>query len=319
MIRVAAALSVVLVSASFHRTSVAAPGGSTSVLRPTPDELKRTFARHDDVELERIARRIGAPRLVALLERGSPDMQQAALSAVVLCDEGLQLLPRLVAFAGRAETPLPVAQQTLDAVRKLCERVTRNESALDELPADLPHAAVDSLAAFAAREDRPAPLRVAAVYAIGALGTLGTLTSTTQGLVPLATTKDNTVRRAVADALPLSASTTLVRLVTDDGDTAVAAAAAGNLCREVPPPGAERKDDRPLKRALGLPPAARIRLRALATDEQLDEGSRLDVIPCLRPGAQGPLDRKPDLDVLVLIGKGPDGSLKRRARAYGGH
>ncbi len=322
MIRVAVALSVVLVCASFHRASVAAPGGSTSVLRPTPDELKRTFARHDDVELERIARRIGAPRLVALLERGSPDMQQAALSAVVLCDEGLQLLPRLVAFAGRAETPLPVAQQTLDAVRKLCERVTRNESALDELPADLPRAAVDSLAAFAAREDRPAPLRVAAVYAIGALGTLGTLgtlASTTQGLVQLATTKDNTVRRAVADALPLSASTTLVRLVTDDGDAAVAAAAAGGLCREVPPPGGERKDDRSLKRALGLPPAARIRLRALATDEQLDEGSRLDVIPCLRPGAQGPLDRKPDLDVLVLIGKGPDGSLKRRARAYGGH
>lgn len=316
MIRVAVVLCSVLTLVAPFRRSLAAPAGSPSVVRPSAEELRRTYARHDDVELERVARRIGAPRLVSLIERGSPDAQQAALAAVVLCDEGLQLLPRLVAFAGRADTPQPVAQQALDSVRKLCERVTRGENSVEELPADLPRAAVESLVAFAAREDRAAALRVAAVYALGALVPF---VQTTQGLVGLASTKDTVVRRAVADALPTSTAPTLMKLITDDGDDAVAAAAAGVLCREVPPPGAERKNDRPLKRAVELPPAARGRLRTLAVDEQLDEGARLDIIPCLRPGAQLAIDRKADLDVLLQIGKGPDGSLKRRARAYGGH
>ncbi|MEO6952111.1 MAG: hypothetical protein ABI321_09875 [Polyangia bacterium] len=316
MIRVAVLPSVLLAAALLASPLLAAPGGSPSVLRPSPDELKRTYARHDDVELERVSRRIGAPRLVALIERGSPDVQQAALAAVVLCDEGLQLLPRLVAFAGRADTPQPVAQQTLDAVRHVCERVTRGENNVEELPADLPRAVVEALATFAAREDRALPLRVSAVYALAALVPL---VSSPQDLVQLASTKEVVVRRAVADALPSSAAPTLVKLITDDGDDAVAAAAAGVLCREVPPPGAERKNDRPLKRAVELPPAARVRLRALAVNEQLDEGARLDVIPCLRPGAQLAVDRKADLDVLLQLARGKDGSLKRRARAYGGH
>ena len=295
-----------------------APPGPPAVTHPSVDELQRAFARHDPVELERVATRLGAMALCNIVERGQAPARRAALVALELIDGwgGLPLFPRLVALADRSDTDAALALAIMSSVRRIAERVPRGELDLDELPGDLPRAAVDALAALAAREDRPAPLRIEATYALAALAPL--VAGAAAKIAALVGTRDPEVRRALADALPASSSVALVRLLTDDGVAVVAAAAASSLCRDVPPPGGERKSDHRLQRAAELPVAARTRLRALAIDPTLLEADRLDVLPCLRAGAQRIDQQKADLEVLRTVARGPDGSLKRRARAYGG-
>jgi hypothetical protein len=62
----------------------------------------------------------------------------------------------------------------------------------------------------------------------------------------------------------------------------------------------------------------RARLRQLVRDAQLAEADRVDVVPCLRPGAQRPADQPADLDVLRELARGTEGPLRKRARAFGG-
>ncbi len=298
----------------------AAPTGAAameSVTRPSAEELEHAWQRHDPVELERLGARLGAVRLGALVERGSPDAQRAALAALELIDGGFLLLPRLIAVADR-DQPDAIAELCVQSVRRIAERVGRGEIDLEELPTDLPRAAVKALVALAGREARPIPLRVEALAALAALASLA---PTAPALIAAFTSDRNPqIRRAAADALPPGAETQrLVRLLVEDGVANVAAAAAASLCRDVVPPGAEKKSERlALQRLASLPPAARARLRALVVDESLLEADRLDLIPCLRPGAQKPGEQKDDLEILRALGKGPDGALRRRARTYGG-
>jgi hypothetical protein len=107
-------------------------------------------------------------------------------------------------------------------------------------------------------------------------------------------------------------------LIGEDGTVEVALAAATSLCRDLPAPGTEKKGDRGLARAAELAPPARARLRQLVRDAQLAEGDRVDVVPCLRPGAQRPTEQAADLEVLRELGRGVEGPLRKRARAFGG-
>ena len=299
----------------------AAPASATKVARPSAAELRAAFDRHDPVELERLSRRLGAVRLVALVEHGSPPSQQAALVGLELlggADDdsgGLGFLPRLVALADRADTPPALALAVMESVSRIAGLVPRGELDTSELPPDLCRAAVDALTAFALKEDRAVPARISAVSAIGSLASLVPGAPTKLG--SLGTVRDAMVRTAVASSLPPTAAL-LVKLIAEDGNNAVALAAGTQLCRDIPAPGAEKKSERSLQRALDLPAAAHARLRGLVADASLDEGDRLDVIPCLRAGAQrSPEDQKADLEALRALAQGPDGALKRKARAYG--
>lgn len=291
------------------------------VMRPTVAELRAAYDRHDAIELERLARRIGAVRLVALVEQGSAPAQQAALEAlgVLGSDDdsgGLGFLPRLVALADKSETTPALSQLVMQAVERIAARVPRGELDITELPADVPRAAVDALTAFAAREDRAAVTRVSAISAIASLASL--VPSATARLSSLINVRDTEVRSAVAAALPASAPL-LLKLLSEDGNNVVAIAAGSVFCRDIPAPGAERKSDKALLRAMELPSAARVRLRALVADDTIDEVERMDVLPCLRAGAQRSLEeQKADLEALRALARGPDGAMKRRARAYGG-
>ncbi len=299
----------------------ATPLPAAKVARPSAAELRAAFDRHDPVELERLSRRLGAVRLVALVEHGSPLAQQAALVGLELlggADDdsgGLGFLPRLVALADRADTPPAVALSVMESVNRIAARVPRGELDTSELPGDLSRAAVDALAAFALKEDRPVPARISAVSAIAALASLVPGAPTKLG--SLGTVRDAAVRTAVASLLPPT-SPLLGKLIAEDGHDGVALAAGTQLCRDIPTPGAEKKSDRSLQRALDLPTAAHARLRVLVADASLAEDDRLDVIPCLRAGAQRlPEDQRADLEVLRSLAQGPDGALKKKARAYG--
>jgi len=289
---------------------------AATVTRPSSDELERAFARHDAVELERLGSRLGAVRLIALAERGTPVVRQAALGALELTSGSLGFLPRLVALAAAPDTDPAIALATMDTVRRIAERVPRGEVDLDELPGDLPRAAIDALATFASREERPVALRVHAVSALAALASIEP--NAAKKLAALVTARDPIMRRAVADALPSSSVPTLAKLIVEDGTADVALAAAGALCREIPPPGAEKKGDRSLARAAELAAGARARLRELVKDAALPELDRLDVVPCLRRGAQRSEEQSADQALLVELGRGPEGAMKKRARSYGG-
>jgi hypothetical protein len=292
------------------------PTRTPSVTRPTTDELEHALARRDSVELERLGARFGAVRLAALVERGSPGARKAALAALEVTEGSLAFVPRLVSLADRADADPATAAAITASVRRICERVPRGELNLDELPPDLPRAAVDALAALAGRDERAVALRVDAVAALAALVSLAP--SASQKLTAMSATRDADVRRAVADALPAqTAAPVLARMLAEDAAPTVALAAADSLCRDIPPPGTEKKADKTLERASLLSVPSRARLRQLAVDTTLDENERLDVLPCLRAGAQRAEEQHADAEVLRTLGRGADGPLKKRARAYG--
>jgi len=277
---------------------------------PAPADLVTAVRGGDDVEIERVAARLGAVRLEAWAEHGKPPERLAALRALPLVEDAWSVLPDLAKLVGDPDDE--VAAHAADTALRIAESMTPERKALDEMPADVPTRAARELMAMAGKTTLKPALRVSTIEAAAALRGVARLDE--KALAALLGDGDASVRRAAAEALagsPIGDKPLAEALVKDSVPT-VAAAAAAALCRDVPvvtpsKPGAAEL------RAARLPPPARERLRALALDESLSLADRLDLVGCLRVG-------KKDADQKVLdeLARKPPDSLRRRARSLGG-
>jgi hypothetical protein len=287
---------------------LAVPGALLKL--PTPGDLVTAVRGGDDVEIERVATRVGAVRLEAWAAHGKPAERLAALRALPLVADAWSVLPELAQLIGDGDDE--VATRAAEAARRIAESMTPERKTLDEMPADVPARAAHELLAMAATATLKPALRVTTIEAAAALRGVTRLDDTS--LAALLGDGDAAVRRAAAEALAGASAgdKPLEEALAKDTVAEVAAAAGASLCRDVPviAPGKPTPAE---QRAGKLGPAARARLRALAMDESVSLADRLDLVGCLRVA-------KKDADQKVLdeLARKPPDSLRRRARALGG-
>jgi hypothetical protein len=287
----------------------AAPSGALVKL-PSPGDLVAAVRGNDDVEIERVAARIGAVRLEAWAERGKPPERLAALRALPLVEDAWAVLPELARLIGDGDDE--VAMRAAESARRIAEGLTPETKERDEMPGDVPARAAQELLGAAQKATLKPALRVAAIEAAAALR--GVTRVDDKGMAALLADGDATVRRAAAEGLAAvpAGDKPLEEALARDAAAAVAAAAGASLCRDVPliPPS---KPGAAEERARKLGPPARERLRALAVDESVPLADRLDLVGCLRVA-------KKDADQKVLdeLARKPPEPLRRRARALGG-
>jgi hypothetical protein len=285
------------------------PGGALVKL-PSPADLVTAVRGGDEVEIERVAARLGAVRLEAWAEHGKPAERLAALRALPLVDDAWSVLPELARLIADGDDE--VAARAAEAARRIAESMTPERKTLDEMPSDVPARAQRELVAQAGKPTLKPAQRVTAIEAAAALR--GVTRVDDKALAALFGDGEAAVRRAAAEALAGAGGgdKPLEDALAKDSATEVAAAAGASLCRDVPviapgkPSVAEARAGK-----LGAP--ARERLRALALDENVALADRLDLVGCLRVG-------KKDADQKVLdeLARKPPDSLRRRARALGG-
>jgi hypothetical protein len=282
---------------------------------PSPELLVAADHSGDELELERVAGRLGAGRLGRLLASGARDERVAALHALALVGDGWARLPEVahVIFDSDGE----VAASAAACARRLAEQLTPEVKERDEVPVDVPARAAQELATAAQKRSLAPSLRVPAIEALAALRLVTRVDD--KLLMALLGDASADVRRAAAESLwnAPAAVEPLVGTLVKDGSATVAAAAAAALCREVPlvapsvkPPAAGALAD---QRAGKLKEPARARLRALALDDNLALTDRLELLPCLRVNKQAA-----DQQTLDTLARRPPESLRRLARALGG-
>src|SRR5262245_27624887 len=96
-----------------------APVGVASVRLPDPAQLVRAAKSGDDVEVERVAARLGAVRLERLAERGRREERLAALRGVALVEDGWAVLPELIRLCRDSDEA--VAEAAAGAARRIVE------------------------------------------------------------------------------------------------------------------------------------------------------------------------------------------------------
>ena len=277
---------------------------------PTPADLVTAVRGGDEVEIERVAARVGAVRLEAWAEHGKPPERLAALRALPMVADAWSVPPELAALLGDGDDE--VAARAAEAARRIAEGMTPERKTLDEMPGDVPARAARALVAMAQKTTLKPPLRVTAIEAAAALRGVTRLDD--RALAALFGDADASVRRAAAEALAgaPAGDKPLEEALAKDTAVEVAAAAGASLCRDVPTIAGNKPTAAEL-RAGKLSAAARERLRGLALDENAPLNDRLDLVGCLRVG-------KKDADQKVLdeLARRPPESLRRRARAVGG-
>jgi HEAT repeat len=287
-------------------------GAGATVKLPELSQLVRAVRNGDDVEIERVAARLGALRLEHVAEKGKREERLAALRALPLVDGGCYLLPDLVRLFSDGDAD--VAEAAGVAVRQIAAGLSPQEMFDREVPRDVPARAAAGLMDAARRAELRPSLRVAAIGDLASLRRVTKLDENT--LLRLLGDGEPQVRRAAADALAgvAPAEPPLVHAVEEDPAPEVAAAAAAALCRDVPATG-EKGGDKgaAFERAARLSPRARDRLRTLAADEQLALVDRLDLLGCVRVHAQ-----PPDQKLLDQLARAKQDAVKRRARSLGG-
>lgn len=286
---------------------------AATVRLPDVGQLKAAVDSGDEVEIERVAARLGAVRLGRIAERGERDQRLSALKALGLVGDGWAVLPLLAKLVGDKDAG--VAEAAANAAQRIAEALTPEAAELDDVPRDVPQRAARALLEQARRQEVPRAVRVVAIAAAAALRPVARLDES--ALEKLLGDADQAVRRVTAEALAgtgaLSEKAARALEATLAGDAAaeVAAAAAAALCRDVPPTAMPKSPAE--QRAAKLPQAARERLRALALNDALPLGDRLELVGCLRVQPQAE-----DQKVLDALARRPPESLKRRARALGG-
>ncbi|MGZ3438548.1 MAG: hypothetical protein ACXVDD_03495, partial [Polyangia bacterium] len=278
---------------------------------PSPADLVAAVRGNDDVEIERVAARIGAVRLEAWAEHGKPPERLAALRALPLVDDAWAVLPELARLIGDGDEE--VAAHAAACARQIAEGLTPERKESDEMPGDIPARAARELLAAAQKASLKPALRVTAIEAAAALRAVTRIDD--KGMTALLGDRDATVRRAAAEGLAAvpAADKPLEEALVKDSAADVAAAAAASLCRDVPLIAPSGRASTGELRAGKLGAPARERLRVLALDEKVPLADRLDLIGCLRVG-------KKDADQKVLdeLARKPPEPLRRRARALGG-
>jgi hypothetical protein len=287
-----------------------APSGALVKL-PSPADLVAAVRGSDDVEIERVAARIGAVRLEAWAEHGKPPERLAALRALPLVDDAWAILPELAKLLGDGDEE--VATRAGECARRIAEGLTPERKEQDEMPGDVPARAARELLAAAGKSSLKPALRVSAIEAAAALR--GVTRVDDKGMTALLGDGDASVRRAAAEGLAAvpAGDKPLEEALAKDASADVAAAAGASLCRDVPLIAPSGRAGRADERAGKLGAAARERLRALALDEKVSLADRLDLVSCLRVA-------KKDADQKVLdeLARKPPEPLRRRARALGG-
>jgi hypothetical protein len=287
-----------------------APSGALVKL-PSPADLVAAVRGNDDVEIERVAARIGAVRLEAWAQKGQPAERLAALRALPLVEDAWAVLPELAHLLGDSDDE--VATRAAECARRIAEGLTPEGKERDEMPGDVPARAARELLAVAQKPSGRTQVRVIAIEAVAALRRVTRVDD--KGLAALLAGGDAQIRRAAAEALAAAPAgdKPLEEALAKDASAEVAAAAAASLCRDVPVIAPSGKPGAADARAGKLGGAARERLRLLALNEKLSLADRLDLVGCLRVA-------KKDADQKVLdeLARRPPDSLRRRARALGG-
>jgi hypothetical protein len=289
------------------------PPGVATVRLPDLRELAAA-ARGDDVELERVATRLGAVRLARIAARGRPEERLAALRGLALVDDGWAMLPDVARLC--ADPERDVAERAASSALRIAQALSPETMEREEIPRDVPQRAAAELLAAAAQPTLRPSVRVAAIAAVAALRGVTHVPSNEAQLAARLSDPEPEVRRAAAEALAgvPEGERALEAALADDASPSVAAAAAASLCHDVTPtPG---KPNAPSElRAARLGPKARERLRALAlaVDGEVSLADRLDLVACLRVAAS-PADKQ----ALDQLARRPPESLRRRARALGG-
>jgi hypothetical protein len=286
-----------------------APAGAVGVKLPEPSQLAQAARSGDDVELERIAARLGPGRLERVAEKGSRAERLAALRALALIENGWSTLPELARLLGDGQAE--VAEQAAVSARRIAEGMSPEMLEREDVPRDVPMRASAELLKQAARPELLPSVRVAAISAVAALRGVARIDE--GALQKLLSDGESQVRRAAAESLAgvVVADRALEQSLAADADAKVAAAAAASLCRDVPPVATPKSPAE--QRAARLGPPARTRLRALAVDESLSLADRLDLMGCLRVAAGAD-----DKAVLDQLAKKSNESVKRRAKSLGG-
>lgn len=291
-----------------------APPGALVKL-PAAADLVAAVRSGDDVEIERVAARLGAVKLSHLAERGKPPERLAALRALPLVDDGWAVLPELARLIADADPE--VATRAAECARRIAEGMTPELKEREEMPGDVPARAARELTSLAARGALKPALRVTVIQALAALR--GVTRVDDKALAALFSDGDPQVRRATAEALAgsIGGERPLEDALVKDGSADVAGAAAASLCRDVPLTAPTAKPGSPAlapdQRASKLGAAARQRLRTLALDDNVALADRLDLLPCLRVGK-----KDADQQVLDQLARRPPEPMRRRARALGG-
>jgi hypothetical protein len=298
------------VTALFVVLLLTPPGALVKI--PSPADLVAAVRGNDDVEIERVAARIGAVRLEAWAEHGKPAERLAALRALPLVDDAWFVLPELAKLLADGDDE--VALRAAECARRVAESLTPEDKERDEMPADVPARAARELLAIAQKATLKPAVRTRAIEAVAALRGLTRVDD--KALVALLADGDVVIRRAAAEALAAAPAgeKALVETLAKDASPDVAAAAAASLCRDVPVIAASSgKAGAGEARAARIGGAARDRLRALALDEKVSLADRLDLVACLRVA-------KKDADQKVLdeLARKPPDSLRSRARSLGG-
>ncbi|MDB4967485.1 MAG: hypothetical protein JWN44_3174 [Myxococcales bacterium] len=291
-----------------------APSGAL-VRLPAAADLVAAVRSGDDVEIERIAGRLGAVRLLRLAEKGKGPERLAALRALPLVDDGWAVLPDLSRLISDGDEE--VAARAADCARRIAEGMTPELKERQEMPGDIPARAADELSKLAKSATLKSPLRVTAIQALAALR--GVARVDEKALGALLTDPDKEIRHAAAEALAGASAgeKPLGDALANDSAKDVAAAAAAALCRDVPliaptgKPGSAALQ--PEARAARMGAAARERLRKLALDDEVPLADRLDLVPCLRVAK-----KDSDQKVLDELARRPPEAMRRRARALGG-
>jgi hypothetical protein len=191
-----------------------------TVKLPSLTALSEAAQRHDAVELERLARRLGAIRLMrAAATETRPRLRQAALAALPLVEDAWTVLPELLGLCGAPGTDASLVTAAARAARGVAEHLTPEENYLQEIPPDVPRRAAESLMALARRRDLAAAARVEVLRGAVSLGPL--VPPDPQALSSLLGDGDRMVRQTAATALePALVRALLERSAADPGETA---------------------------------------------------------------------------------------------------
>lgn len=273
---------------------------------PSPAEVVRAVKRGDDNDIDRLAQRLLAMRLLRIVERGQPEERRAALVTIGFADDGWAVATQLVRIAGAS--PAPEAEAAARALQRQAERWTPLYLETNDVPPDVIAQVAVAIAPTVRRPELASAIRVPLVAAAGRLVELRRLQES--DLRPLLNDPDAEVRLAAIDSLrrlPARGLQGLDLVLAGDTDPRVASAAAAAICYDVPPVPTQTIAE---ARAKQVSQPSRARLRKLATDEAVPLIDRLDFLACLRA-----FGTPEDQQLLTALSQKGVEALKRRAKS----